>query len=143
MSGCYKYDIINNKDESSDLDAIQISKDIVIDKDLYDTIQYDEYTILDAYIEDDSIYIRIEYGGRCGVVLYRLVSDGLFMESYPVQLNMILSFDDNDTCEALIRTTISTNLSNLAEYYRILYNSDHDSIIIHLEGFNEKIVYNF
>jgi protein involved in sex pheromone biosynthesis len=143
LSGCHKYDFFNDINDDNNSDTGKKSENIVIDEDTYNAIENDEYSIVNAYIEGDSLQIKIEYGGGCGTVEYSLITDGIFMESYPVQLNITLSFKDNDTCEALIRKTTTTNLSNLADYYSSLYHNDHDTIIIHLEGYNETIIYSF
>ncbi len=121
----------------------QLSKDIVIDEGGYNARFRDEFVIRAAAIENDSLQLEIEYGGGCGVVNVELITNGAFMESYPVQLHIALSFKDDDTCKALLRNTFGTNLSNLAELYRTMYHTDHDSIILHLENYKESILYHF
>jgi hypothetical protein len=143
LSACQKTDIFYDTCDDSDSIVIKVGEDIIIDEDKYNAINSDEYTILGAYIEGDNLFIKIEYGGGCGTVEYSLITDGLFMESYPVQLNVVLSFNDDDMCESLVRKTTIMNLSNLADHYCSLYQNEHGSIIIHLEGFNETISYNF
>jgi hypothetical protein len=143
FSGCQKLDIFNNADDEGPLIIIQGSRDIVIDENLYNSRSKDTFAIQDAFIENDSLIIRIEYGGGCGIVKYSGITNGSFMESYPVQLNVSLSFTDEDTCEALISKNISINLSNLADYYNDMYKTYHGTILIHLEGFADIINYSF
>lgn len=140
---CQKSDILDISEGDGDRSINQESKDIVIDQITFDTLNSDDFNITAASIENDSLILKIAYGGGCGVVKYFLITDGLFMESHPVQLKVSLSFNDFDTCEALINQKFSTNLRNLADYYRQLYRTEHDSIIIHLEGYAESLIYSF
>jgi hypothetical protein len=143
VTGCHKYDMFNGGNINSQSGTDILSKNIIIDEDSFNSISKDEFLIQDSYINDDSLVLTIEYVGGCGIFEYDLVTDGAFMESYPVQLNIAVSFEDDDTCEALVREQLSFNLSNLADYYFELYRTDHGSIIMHLENFEESLVYSF
>ena len=139
---CEKDEPTNNDSEIKQ-GVNQLSKDIVVDGEAYTSRFRDDFIIREATIENDSLYLEVEYGGGCGVVNVMLVTNGSFMESYPVQLHIALSFEDDDTCKALLRKVISTNLSKLADHYRTMYHAEHDSMILHLENYQETILYHF
>lgn len=143
VTGCQKNDMFNGGNINSQSGADIVSKNIIIDEDSFHSISKDEFSIQDTYIKDDSLVLTIEYGGGCGTIEYDLVTDGAFMESYPVQLNIAVSFEDDDTCEALVREQLSFNLSNLADHYFELYRTERGSIIMHLENFEESLMYSF
>ncbi len=88
----------NTNDQTNNSDC----KNIIIDELQYNLAVVNDYYIDTAYFEEDSLKLVVNYCGGCGTVDFDLITDGSFMESYPVQLNIVLHIDDNDPCEALI-----------------------------------------
>ncbi|MGD9329244.1 MAG: hypothetical protein PVH48_09785, partial [Cyclobacteriaceae bacterium] len=93
-------------------------------------------------IQNDSLMIEVQYGGGCGPTDFELITDGLFMESNPVKLNVILAFDDEDPCEMAVKKNLCFDLSNLAAYYNDSYQTTEGKIVLQILDYN-TITYNF
>ena len=66
-----------------------------------------------------------------------------FMESNPVQVNIVLSHENNDDpCDAWITEGMVFNLLPLKKAYQGQYSAS-GKIILNLEGWEEKITYKF
>jgi len=66
------------------------------------------------------------------------------MESYPVQVNVVLSHEDNDDpCDAWITEKMVFNLLPLKKAYQEHYSETSGKIILNLEGWEESITYAF
>lgn len=66
------------------------------------------------------------------------------MESYPVQVNVLLSHEDNDDpCDAWITEEMAFNLSPLKKAWQEQYNKISGKILINLQGWEEQIIYDF
>ncbi len=116
---------------------------IVIDETKFKTAVSDEYTLTNAHIENDSLKVEVQYGGGCGLATFELITDGNYMESSPVQLNVILFFDDNDDCEAYLTKRVSFSLKNLAQYYQNSYQVSTGTIIVQLQNYSGELLYSF
>lgn len=116
---------------------------IIIDETKFNTVVSDDYTLSNAYIENDSLKIEVQYGGGCGLATFELITDGIYMESDPVQLNVKLSFNDEDDCEAYLTKPISFDLKNLAQHYQNNYQMSSGTMIIHLQDFSGELHYSF
>ena len=117
-------------------------KDIIIDAAQYDEATTDEYVINEAYLTNDSLMLIVQYGGGCGTTSFELLTNGYFMESFPVQLDVLLSFKDDDPCEALIQRQICYDLSRLATLYENSYQTTEGTIILQIKGY-DSLGYNF
>jgi hypothetical protein len=115
---------------------------IIISETQYNLAETDEYTLNGADIASDSLMIEVQYGGGCGPESFELITNGLFMESNPVQLNVILAFDSDDPCEMLVTRKLCFDLSNLAEHYNDSYQTNEGTIILHIQDLN-NLTYNF
>ena len=66
------------------------------------------------------------------------------MESYPVQVNIQLSHDDNDDpCDMWITETLIFNIFPLKESWQKSYNNISGIIIMNIQGWSESINYEF
>ena len=118
-------------------------KEIIIDELKYDAAQTDEYEMVYAYIKGDTLNIIVKYGGGCGLTSFALITNGYFMESNPVQLDVILSFKDEDPCEALITKQICFNILQLATLYNDSYQTIEGTIILRLRDYENGLEYDF
>ena len=109
----------------------------IIDHDHFNNPWHDEFIYEDVNIVDGKIQAKINYGGGCGTISYEMVSDGSVLESNPPQRNLLLSFKDDDNCEALISTTLCFNLS----VYRL--DSEGGTIQLNLDGWEEPLNYTY
>jgi len=117
-------------------------KDIII-SDEFSAFEDSEMMIQKAEIESHTLTLSIQYGGGCGEIDYDLYTSGLFMESNPVQLEVVLSFEDNDMCEALITKDISFDLKPVAALWKNSYREASGTVILRLKGYSDSIRYNF
>jgi len=66
--------------------------------------------------------LQVEYGGGCEPHDHDLVAWGGWMESLPVQVNVLLTHEDHDDpCDALIHRTLRFDLTRLREDYVASY----------------------
>lgn len=121
----------------------QGSQKLIIDQTKYNSSSIKGYLIKKGIIEGDSLKITVQYSGGCGTVEFSLLSNGIFMESYPVQLNVKLVLDDNDPCEKSIEKQISFDLSDLAKQYKSDYQAENGTIILHLLTYRQDLIYEF
>ena len=99
--------------------------------------------IENARVEENNLKITITYGGGCGTISNKLLTCGYFMESNPVQLNIALSHEDNDPCEALLKKEINFDLSPLVDLYDDSYREHEGVIILRLDGFEDWLRFEF
>jgi hypothetical protein len=81
--------------------------------------------LLRDYVLDGSVLsLDVEYGGGCATHELDLVAWGGWLESFPVQVNVLLTHESyGDPCEALIRRTLQFNLIPLREDYEASYGA--------------------
>ena len=132
-----------NKDSSEFPQPVSAyPKQISIQSDV-STVPQDALTIEDAVINENMLTLTVRYGGGCGFVRFELFGDGMFMESNPVQANILLSFKDEDSCKALRTTELEFDLSKLATLYRTHYQTTAGTIILRLRDFSDPVTYSF
>ena len=100
------------------------------DMDMPDPVK--ETRVIQSSIEDDVITLDIQFSGGCPEAPYTfsLATSGFFLESLPVQLDTIIINPVKDSCEALVRKTISFDLLPLQEWYRRNYATNSGEIIL-------------
>ena len=77
-----------------------------------------------AQVVGQLLEASVSYGGGCENHEIDLVAFGGWLESFPVQVNVLLSHEDNDDpCDALVMETRSYDLSPLADAYRAAYGA--------------------
>jgi len=73
-------------------------------------------------LEGDVLELDVEYGGGCTSHDHDLVAWGGWIESSPVQVNVLLTHDNaDDPCDALIRRSLRYDLTRLREDYMASY----------------------
>jgi hypothetical protein len=82
----------------------------IIDTWLFNNPWTDDFTFENVQVSGDKILTEIKYGGGCGIIQYEMVSEGLDLESDPPKIILLLSFKDEDDCEALVTTTLCSEL---------------------------------
>jgi hypothetical protein len=117
---------------------------IILNDELYQNASKDPFTINSAILENDILKINITYTGGCEEHDFMLIGTTSFMESNPVQINILLSHNaNNDPCDALINEELNYNLTPLKKAWQEAYQKNSGTIIILLEGFTESIYYEF
>ncbi|MFX0063123.1 MAG: hypothetical protein ACFFC7_13175 [Candidatus Hermodarchaeota archaeon] len=106
----------------------------------YQIAPRDPLSINSIELNNDILKVKVSFGGGCKDHSFALIASRGFMESDPVQVNVLLSHDaSNDLCEALITQDLAFDLSPLKEAWQQAYQQTSGTIIIHLEGGEESI----
>lgn len=107
------------------------------DYDTYELGSDFEFSITDAYIEENCMFLSITYSGCEENITVILVDQGVVMESFPVQKNVkfIVTTDVTD-CLPFFEANISFNLIPL----RV---ANESQINFNLEGFSEQLLYTY
>lgn len=78
----------------------------------------DSFTLGTVSAQGVLLQLEVTYGGGCGVHSFEAMAWGGWMESYPVQVNVILTHDDrDDPCDALVTDTLRFDLMPLRRRY--------------------------
>jgi len=109
----------------------------IIDPDQFNNPWNDDFTFTDVQIANGFIKPEIQYGGGCGDIHYEMVSNGGYSKTVPPQIDLRLSFKDEDDCEALITTTLCFDLQVLQ------VNPDGSTIQINLAGWDTPLMYTY
>lgn len=119
-------------------------KSIILDENLFLNAPRNPYTFGNLKLEGDTLTINVQYVGGFEEHEFELIGTNKFMESEPVQVNILLSHNaNNDSGEALITEELTFNLTPLKEAWQQAYQRDSGTIIIWLEGLEESISYEF
>ena len=122
---------------------MDIIEEIIIDDILYENAPRDPITINNIQLRNNILMFNVSYGGGCEEHDFLLISTS-FMESYPVQVNIILSHEDNDDpCDMWVTETLLFNILSLKISYQRLYNEKNGTIIMKIDGWGESISYEF
>ncbi|UCE12547.1 MAG: hypothetical protein JSV04_10160 [Candidatus Heimdallarchaeota archaeon] len=117
---------------------------VLLDDSLFQNAPRDAYAIINIKLENEILTIKVSYSGGCVKHEFSLISSSTFMESYPVQLNIVLSHDaHDDSCDAILIKILSYDLSPMRLAYQQAYLETSGSIVLNLEGFAETLTYQF
>ena len=126
-------------------DDYRIIQPVVIDKSAYDTASRDAFEFLRVELDGDLLTIEVSFSGSQKRHDFELIGAGEFMESSPIQTQLVLSHDSNgDLGEALITEELIFDLKPLVEAFFSVYSffsPDNISLKMNLEGYGQ-IVYN-
>jgi len=117
--------------------------DIIIDDNYYQDAPQDPFVFNSVELNRNNLVLNISYGGGCEEHVFVLIATS-FMESYPVQVNVVLSHEDNnDPCDAWITEEMIFSLLPLRKAWQEQYNKKSGAIIMNLQGWEESITYEF
>ncbi len=142
------------KDKSDDTDVSVSPDDVppdtvkmgtVVIADTVEEWGIDEYTLNSATITDDTLILNVSYGGGCENHQFTLVTTGVFLESFPVQLSVSLAHNANrDPCEAWLTDNYHFDLSAIKNLYQAAYQQKAGTIILLFKDApNGQLVYEF
>lgn len=104
----------------------------------------DQVTIQGFTIRGDSLELAVTFGGGCGDHTFILLSDGAWMESYPVQVAVKLAHDANgDNCKALLSRVLRFDLSPLKAAYATSYQATSGIMKLNIRGTAASPVYSW
>jgi hypothetical protein len=109
-----------------------------------DEAPMDPLSIDSAAVQGNDLVLEVSYSGGCAEHVFGACWDGMFLESFPVQIGLAISHDDNDDhCDALGSEQITFDLSPLAEAYADAYGPGNATIVINLDGWAGGLEYTF
>ena len=108
----------------------------LVNNELFNDGPNGELTIRSAAISGDCLSLTIEYSGGCEELNFSLVASEEVMESFPVQRNMRISFDDTDACKKLVTTELIFDLTPARP-------SGEGKVILRLAGWADEISYTY
>jgi len=95
--------------------------------------------ITSAFIEEDILFLTVNYSGGCEEHVFDLVGDAVVMKSFPPQRSIVLVRNDRgDTCREWITKEIMFELS---EFQYASSGQNEGEIILHLEKWSESLRY--
>jgi len=94
----------------------------------------DDYVLNGAAIVGDALTLNVSYGGGCATHRFTLVASEVFMESFPVQLAVLLAHDANgDACEAWLTEAYRFDLRVIRDRYREAYGRGPGEVVLLLD----------
>lgn len=120
--------------ETTKIDVDICNECVVIDNDLYNNTDTNNYSINDVVVTNNLLTIKISAGG-CSVDNWSatLIDADQILESNPVQRNIKILFTAKEDCLAFFEKEFTFNIRGLKENY--------PEIILNLEGWNTQINY--
>ena len=99
-----------------------------------DRLPRDQWQLEEARIDGDTLRLRVVHGGGCARHTYGLVAWNGWLESFPVQVGVVLLHDaKNDPCDALLTPTLRFDLKPLREAFVKAYGGPSGTIVINLD----------
>lgn len=84
-------------------------------------------------LDGSLLRLEVEYSGGCREHLFDLVAWNGWLESYPVQVGVLLAHDDRgDACEALVTRQLTFDLGPLRRAYEQAYGRGSETIVMRL-----------
>jgi len=123
-------------EKNDDNNSITCGKQIILDEDLYDSVNTQYYTILDAVITDDCLEVEI-YSGGCDGSTWEvsLVDSEAIAESYPIQRFIKLSLKNEEICLAMVAKRYSFDLKPI--------RTTDNQISLNLENWSNPLLYSY
>jgi len=97
-------------------------------------------TVIDtAYIDGNTMTIKVHYGGGCGEHFFALEGNQAISKSLPPIRTITLSHSGKqDVCKAIVHKTLRFDISDFA------YKKENGSeIFLNLEGYDEQLKYTY
>ena len=118
-------------------------RDIIIGESYYQDAPKDPVTVNKVRLYKNIIHFNISYSGECRKHEFQLISSS-FMESAPVQINVLLSHEDNDDpCDMWITENLGFDLSSLKKSWQYQYQEKSGEITINIQDWSDLIYYEF
>lgn len=98
----------NTDNVTNDCEVINVQDDL-------SQLATDEFHIDTAYVQNNCLKLKVNYGGGCGNVFFKMYRNHSVFESNPPQTIIKLTLDDKDFCKALIYKDLSYNLTDMVK----------------------------
>ena len=124
-----------NDNNSIDTNACDLTA--LVDEEAYAKANFEGLNITNATIEADCLQVTFGALGCSGKNWeFQLIDSGAVAESLPEQRYIKLNFKNNEACLAYFERTVSFNLKPV----RVKGSNE---IVLHLEGLNTPLTYNY
>lgn len=82
----------------------------------YQAPKTDPFNVVSVVTEGDSLIVMAQYGGGCEVHEFSLMSNGLYLKSLPLQLNLTIEHKaNNDMCRALLTQRLAFDIAAIKQ----------------------------
>ncbi len=99
----------------------------------------DPYEIDNAEFDGDTLKLKVSYSGGCKQHEFCLIAWNYFLESYPVQAQLLLTHNSNDDyCDAIIKSDLNIDMSTLKQKYIEQYGNTEDHFIVRIKINSEE-----
>ncbi len=120
--------------EAAPADSKLIVNQLVIDSNFVQQDATDPFNIDSIYIHNDSLIVEVQYGGGCQVHEFSLKSNGAYLKSKPVQLNLALEHKaNNDMCRALLYHRLAFDIKKTqgggGNEVKLIVNNDRTKLV--------------
>jgi hypothetical protein len=120
--------------EAAPADSKLIVNQLVIDPNFVQQDATDPFNIDSIYIHNDSLIVEVQYGGGCQVHEFSLKSNGAYLKSKPVQLNLALEHKaNNDMCRALLYHRLAFDIKKTqgggGNEVKLILNNDRTKLV--------------
>ncbi|MFZ4785131.1 MAG: hypothetical protein ACOYLH_06595 [Flavobacteriales bacterium] len=94
----------------------------------------DAFEIQEMKVKGDSLIVIVSYGGGCQTHEFSLNTNGAYMKSLPVQLNLTLEHKaNNDMCRAYLTERLAFDLNQIryktGNEVKLIVNNDRDRMV--------------
>lgn len=128
--------VFSSCSKDDDNNSITCDTLIILDRDLYDSVNTQNYTILSAVITNDCLEVEIYSGGCDGNTWeVNLIDAEIIAESNPIQRFIKVSLKNEELCLAMIANKYSFDLKPI--------RTTDSRIMINLENWNGSLLYNY
>lgn len=94
----------------------------------------DDYVLNATAIAGDALTLNVSHGGGCATHRFTLVASEAFLESFRVQLAVLLAHDANgDACEAWLTEAYRFDLRVIRNRYREAFGQGPGEIVLLLD----------
>jgi len=120
--------------EQAPADSKLVLNQLVIDPNFVQQDATDLFNIDSIYIHNDSLIVEVQYGGGCQVHEFSLKSNGAYLKSKPVQLNLALEHKaNNDMCRALLHHRLAFDIKKTqgggGNEVKLIVNNDRTKLV--------------
>jgi hypothetical protein len=121
--------VADNDDQRSTAPIDTGASDVLVIEPTCPALEY--VNLLGARVDGDRLQIDVEHGGGCGAHEYHVCWDGLFDDSSPPRAVLGVRDVTDDTCDALLRRTITVDLDRVKRQYQ-MDHGPHGRVVIAL-----------
>ncbi|SDR97131.1 hypothetical protein SAMN04515667_1110 [Formosa sp. Hel1_31_208] len=132
---CFVLLFTNTQCDEDDEVSSPCNQIVVIDNNLYDTAESDDFSLVSAEVNDNCLFINVSASGCDGNTWSMvLVDSGSIAESSPEQRFLKFIFSNDESCLAVFSQERSFDLTQLQI-------NDSNEIVLNIDGFPEPLLY--